>query len=609
MDMWRDGTTRGLSNSSGENNCFLNVLIQVLYHLEDFRVMFESITWVDPGPQSPFAALKALFQRLGTKGGGALAPDQLRSALAKAYRQEGKFQLNEMDDATETLEKLLAQLNFNVNGDRGKVGRQKASMLTFPYHIFSTEVVHHGVCNCGIASTATSTTSNVLHASVDALKDSAGRHGRSKFGTTLRHAVFANNMVDCKVPGCLSSTQAVCSLKHAPAVLAVSLNWSSASPAPAELKAALKVIKTDLDLRDTFQNLDKPYGYSLASVVCYYGQHYAAFVRDLRTKKWTYYDDSLVKNVGTTWDEVLTRCEAGRWQPQLLMYSRLGDSFQPPSSSCPAVEVDGSEWRASVFGRQLGQASENYAAVQLPDGPATTPFPVYDTPLTYGISHLSVADDQPYATAGAVEYSVEAARAAMMSPYEYTYGDEAFRHSALGRPGVAGAQSTVSYGEPADSMSRGIPGDEGQLRYGIPPSGEQVLLVSPQPTGEASPARWMADGASSAQSGASSASSAQTNSTGVTYSLASLAPPTPEQPSYLDKIDNFVRSAQMYEHLTNYASARQCYEAAADTMMDMLEAPDYWPPGSHGETRRKAIATAARYLEVAEAMNRQALIY
>jgi len=176
-------------------------------------------------------------------------------------------------------------------------------------------------------------------------------------------------------------------------------------------------------------------------------------------------------------------------------------------------------------------ASENYAAVQLPDGPATTPFPVYDTPLTYGISHLSVADDQPYATAGAVEYSVEAARAAMMSPYEYTYGDEAFRHSALGRPGVAGAQSTVSYGEPADSMSRGIPGDgklgatpslslssghaaartdylsytpllpralwfppspravvcllftEGQLRYGIPPSGEQVLLVSPQPTG------------------------------------------------------------------------------------------------------------------------------
>ena len=84
----------------------------------------------------------------------------------------------------------------------------------------------------------------------------------------------------------------------------------------------------------------------------------------------------------------------------------------------------------------------------------------------------------------------------------------------------------------------------------------------------------MADGASSAQSGASSASSAQTNSTGVTYSLASLAPPTPEQPSYLDKIDNFVRSAQMYEHLTNYASARQCYEAAADTMMDMVEAPD-----------------------------------
>ena len=81
----------------------------------------------------------------------------------------------------------------------------------------------------------------------------------------------------------------------------------------------------------------------------------------------------------------------------------------------------------------------------------------------------------------------------------------------------------------------------------------------------------MADGASSAHSGASSASSSQTNSkfSEVAYSLGSPAPP-----SYLDKVDNFVRSAQMYEHLTNYASARQCYEAAADTIMDMLERPD-----------------------------------
>ena len=81
----------------------------------------------------------------------------------------------------------------------------------------------------------------------------------------------------------------------------------------------------------------------------------------------------------------------------------------------------------------------------------------------------------------------------------------------------------------------------------------------------------MADGASSAHSGASSASSSQTNSnfSEVAYSLGSPAPP-----SYLDKVDNFVRSAQMYEHLTNSASARQCYEAAADTIMDMLERPD-----------------------------------
>jgi len=41
---------------------------------------------------------------------------------------------------------------------------------------------------------------------------------------------------------------------------------------------------------------------------------------------------------------------------------------------------------------------------------------------------------------------------------------------------------------------------------------------------------------------------------------------------YLDKVENFVRSAQMYEHLASFEKAKQCYEAAADTIMDMTEA-------------------------------------
>ena len=101
--------------------------------------------------------------------------------------------------------------------------------------------------------------------------------------------------------------------------------------------------------------------------------------------------------------------------------------------------------------------------MQLPDGPSTTPFPVYDKPLTYAIGHLSV-NGEPSAPPGREERSTEGwaammsprsaaeARAAMVSPYEYTYGDDAFRQSALFSPG---AQSPPSYGEPVDSRVGG----------------------------------------------------------------------------------------------------------------------------------------------------------
>ena len=42
MAMFREDTiNKGLSNDTGENNCFLNVVIQSLWHLNDFRSKFK----------------------------------------------------------------------------------------------------------------------------------------------------------------------------------------------------------------------------------------------------------------------------------------------------------------------------------------------------------------------------------------------------------------------------------------------------------------------------------------------------------------------------------------------------------------------------------------
>lgn len=124
------------------------------------------------------------------------------------------------------------------------------------------------------------------------------------------------------------------SLQRAPPVVLFRLHWSTDTASASVIRALLGDMGEQLVLRDVFANLEKPYPYTLVGVVCYYGQHYAAFVCDARTQTWTMFDDTLVKVVGS-WLDVVARCQSARWQPQLLVYSRLGDEYQPPPAYQP----------------------------------------------------------------------------------------------------------------------------------------------------------------------------------------------------------------------------------------------------------------------------------
>ncbi|CAH0729287.1 unnamed protein product, partial [Brenthis ino] len=52
-------TTKGLWNAPGQNNCFLNSAVQVLWHLDIFRRSFRELTGhACLGPSCIFCALK-----------------------------------------------------------------------------------------------------------------------------------------------------------------------------------------------------------------------------------------------------------------------------------------------------------------------------------------------------------------------------------------------------------------------------------------------------------------------------------------------------------------------------------------------------------------------
>ena len=60
--------------------------------------------------------------------------------------------------------------------------------------------------------------------------------------------------------------------------------------------------------------------YRLRSMVCYYGEHYHAFV--YRDGRWVAFDDATTSLVGS-WDNVVKKCTMGKIQPSLLFYEEL----------------------------------------------------------------------------------------------------------------------------------------------------------------------------------------------------------------------------------------------------------------------------------------------
>ncbi|XP_065750191.1 inactive ubiquitin carboxyl-terminal hydrolase 54 isoform X7 [Phocoena phocoena] len=171
--------SKGLSNEPGQNSCFLNSALQVLWHLDIFRRSFRQLTTHKcMGDSCIFCALKGIFNQFQCSTEKVLPSDTLRSALAKTFQDEQRFQLGIMDDAAECF------LFFRVTDDRAK---------------------------------------------------------------------------------------------------------------QSELY--------------------------LVGMICYYGKHYSTFFFQTKIRKWMYFDDAHVKEIGPKWKDVVTKCIKGHYQPLLLLYA------------------------------------------------------------------------------------------------------------------------------------------------------------------------------------------------------------------------------------------------------------------------------------------------
>ncbi|XP_009582024.1 PREDICTED: inactive ubiquitin carboxyl-terminal hydrolase 53, partial [Fulmarus glacialis] len=333
--------TKGLLNEPGQNSCFLNSAVQVLWQLDIFRRSLRSLTGhVCQGDACIFCALKAIFSQFQHSREKALPSDNMRHALAESFKDEQRFQLGFMDDAAECFENILERIHFHL------VPNSETDMCTskscISHQKFAMTLYEQCVCrSCGASSDPLPFTEFVRYISTTALCNEVERmmerHERLKpemFAELLQAANTADDYRKCP-SNCGQKIKIRRVLMNCPEIVTIGLVWDSEHSDLTE--EVMRNLATQLYLPGLFYRVTdekaKNSELFLVGMICYTSRHYCAFAFHTKSCKWVLFDDANVKEIGTKWKDVVSRCIRCHFQPLLLFYANPDGTAVSPEDA------------------------------------------------------------------------------------------------------------------------------------------------------------------------------------------------------------------------------------------------------------------------------------
>ncbi|XP_049741379.1 inactive ubiquitin carboxyl-terminal hydrolase 53 isoform X2 [Elephas maximus indicus] len=321
--------TKGLLNEPGQNSCFLNSAVQVLWQLDIFRRSLRILTGhVCQGDACIFCALKTIFAQFQHSREKALPSDNIRHALAESFKDEQRFQLGFMDDAAECFENILERIHFHIVPSRDADMCTSKSCIT--HQKFAMTLYEQCVCrSCGASSDPLPFTEFVRYISTTALCNEVEkmmeRHERFKpemFAELLQAANTTDDYRKCP-SNCGQKIKIRRVLMNCPEIVTIGLVWDSDHSDLTE--DVVRNLATHLYLPGLFYRVTdenaKNSELHLVGIICYTSQHYCAFAFHTKSSKWVFFDDATVKEVGSRWKDVVSKCIRCHFQPLLLFYA------------------------------------------------------------------------------------------------------------------------------------------------------------------------------------------------------------------------------------------------------------------------------------------------
>lgn len=322
----------GFENMAGENNCFLNVVLQSLFLLPPFATEFAAATRHTHDERCcVFCALAGIFAEYQVGERRAIPPTAMRRALSVLHAPASRIALHAPADASEALEGILGELHAELAGGGRAADAAPCTPPCLVHRVFGLELVQQDVCAaCGARGRPLVAREWVLYSAVESVVVEHARCG--SLARSIAHA-RAEPPVSCpaRTPCPGHPAQRTVTLRACPAVLALGLVWPSSAPATATSRALVDALALTLDAGALFPHCAATAAahYVLRGIVCFYGRHYILFFMDRDkhhpdpgAKRWWFFDDSVVRAVGP-WCAVPSFIKQNSFHPTLLFYTKM----------------------------------------------------------------------------------------------------------------------------------------------------------------------------------------------------------------------------------------------------------------------------------------------
>ncbi|XP_056156449.1 inactive ubiquitin carboxyl-terminal hydrolase 53-like [Lampris incognitus] len=313
--------TKGLLNEPGQNSCFLNSAVQVLWQLDIFRRSLRQLPGhFCLGESCIFCALKGIFSQFQHSRERALPSDNLRHALAETFKDEQRFQLGFMDDAAECFENILERIHLHIVPEETDACTSKSCIT---HQKFAMSVYEQSVCrSCGASSDPLPFTELVHYVSTTALCHQVYHRRDESFGELLQAASTIGDFRNCP-SNCGQRIKIRRVLMNSPEIVTIGFVWDTEQSDLTE--EVIRSLGPHLSLAGLFYRVTDEHAKKgellLVGMICYSSRHYCAFAFHTKSSKWVFFDDATVKEVGSRWKDVVTKCIKGHFQPLLLFYS------------------------------------------------------------------------------------------------------------------------------------------------------------------------------------------------------------------------------------------------------------------------------------------------